>query len=506
MNRIGILVVASLAFTLCSPSLGQSWQEQWTDNWGTPETEKHVAPGLPFEVSIEAVWSGGDTEIFDFELVIDLGAIANSNGERDVLAPLAYVADSFVPTSWLWGGWDFQVEVDASGETLTIVSSSPSIPWGHWIGNGQSLPFGTLQFVATELNTKDYGTGDRTPWQLSVPDGRLYTADDLSSFDSIVGPSIPLDIFTDGQRDLVPPVPAFGASTTRFAVSVGGKASVENTQYIEGGAESETDLEDLWFESAQAYRTTEIATAGSQIYSYGWSALAGEQNNAVFSLEANATMDSQLIYNEGSPDAPFTAHALAEIVPGNRLVMMQGTGGTYPAGTPMTVTVSVGLESQTTSPGPTSGTGLVDWMCDVRLDATNGVLLGTVSPGTETITFTATIGSSLYFEGYLDALATSSTWYYQPEMGLYVASGADALSKLDIWVNTSPSLVPGDLDDDGDVDLDDYTIFASCMAGPGASTLPGGCAQDDFDASDLDNDSDVDLQDFFGFQQLYGGN
>ncbi|MCK4342956.1 MAG: hypothetical protein KAY37_14680, partial [Phycisphaerae bacterium] len=57
----------------------------------------------------------------------------------------------------------------------------------------------------------------------------------------------------------------------------------------------------------------------------------------------------------------------------------------------------------------------------------------------------------------------------------------------------------GDLDRDGDVDLDDFNIFAGCMNGP-EITFPGGC-----DDADLDGDADVDLADFAVFQTLFTG-
>jgi 6-phosphogluconolactonase (cycloisomerase 2 family) len=65
--------------------------------------------------------------------------------------------------------------------------------------------------------------------------------------------------------------------------------------------------------------------------------------------------------------------------------------------------------------------------------------------------------------------------------------------------------IPGDLDEDGDVDLDDYELFAACMAGPGASVPPAGCTQGQFDRADLDDDIDVDLSDFGGFQDAFAG-
>ncbi|HUU82804.1 MAG TPA: C25 family cysteine peptidase [Phycisphaerae bacterium] len=66
-----------------------------------------------------------------------------------------------------------------------------------------------------------------------------------------------------------------------------------------------------------------------------------------------------------------------------------------------------------------------------------------------------------------------------------------------------PSHVPGDGDDDQDVDLDDYLLFFDCLTGPGV--LPGPTqttVQRCLDAFDLNADADVDLADFRDFQNL----
>jgi len=63
----------------------------------------------------------------------------------------------------------------------------------------------------------------------------------------------------------------------------------------------------------------------------------------------------------------------------------------------------------------------------------------------------------------------------------------------------------GDIDDDGDVDLGDYAVFAACMNGPDNPTPPGGCTADDFAAADIENDNDVDLADFSIFQDVFTG-
>ena len=58
---------------------------------------------------------------------------------------------------------------------------------------------------------------------------------------------------------------------------------------------------------------------------------------------------------------------------------------------------------------------------------------------------------------------------------------------------------PGDLTGDDIVDLADVPPFVDCFLGPGISaTGPCQCA-------DLDEDDDVDLEDFSIFQNAFGG-
>ena len=84
------------------------------------------------------------------------------------------------------------------------------------------------------------------------------------------------------------------------------------------------------------------------------------------------------------------------------------------------------------------------------------------------------------------------------------------IDALDSNPSTKPFLtidegpVPGDFNDDGEVDLTDYAIFADCMAGPDVTTPPEGCFTDQFSNADLDNDGDVDLGDFGLFQYYFG--
>ncbi|MBU0717404.1 MAG: hypothetical protein KJ749_04075 [Planctomycetes bacterium] len=61
-----------------------------------------------------------------------------------------------------------------------------------------------------------------------------------------------------------------------------------------------------------------------------------------------------------------------------------------------------------------------------------------------------------------------------------------------------------DLDCDEDVDLNDYAIFAGCLAGPGNASPPGGCSANHFARADLDEYDDVDAMDFAIFQSAMG--
>ena len=58
---------------------------------------------------------------------------------------------------------------------------------------------------------------------------------------------------------------------------------------------------------------------------------------------------------------------------------------------------------------------------------------------------------------------------------------------------------PGDLDCDGDVDLDDHALLTDCWAGAGPDqTIAHPC-----NLADFDRDQDLDLADWAGFQQVF---
>jgi hypothetical protein len=65
-----------------------------------------------------------------------------------------------------------------------------------------------------------------------------------------------------------------------------------------------------------------------------------------------------------------------------------------------------------------------------------------------------------------------------------------------VYVFDLSTLTP-DLDGDEDVDVDDYTLFAACITGPGIR-VRAVC-----ESADLDCDEDVDLTDYTRFQSAF---
>ncbi|MCP4251617.1 MAG: tetratricopeptide repeat protein [bacterium] len=68
-----------------------------------------------------------------------------------------------------------------------------------------------------------------------------------------------------------------------------------------------------------------------------------------------------------------------------------------------------------------------------------------------------------------------------------------------VYTHAIVNAITGDMDNDGDVDLDDYSEFSVCLTGPGNGIMRG-C-----DPADLDEDLDVDLDDFGEFMVAFGG-
>lgn len=100
-----------------------------------------------------------------------------------------------------------------------------------------------------------------------------------------------------------------------------------------------------------------------------------------------------------------------------------------------------------------------------------------------------------------------STVYLQWTMGPTYIGGACGwnIDDVEILAVELGAPRPGDLDGDGDVDIDDFVLFAPSMGGPGVTDPPPGCDPSVFDAADLDGDGDVDFKDFGAFQSGFDG-
>jgi len=100
-----------------------------------------------------------------------------------------------------------------------------------------------------------------------------------------------------------------------------------------------------------------------------------------------------------------------------------------------------------------------------------------------------------------DGLLIKDTDEFEEDPGADVSYGPAQFSSIDYWNEAEwPYIevtyrVPGDFDDDGDVDLDDFANWDACATGPGQ----GSCA-DECCAFDFDGDDDVDLHDFAALQ------
>ncbi|MGD8451899.1 MAG: autotransporter-associated beta strand repeat-containing protein [Phycisphaerae bacterium] len=161
-------------------------------------------------------------------------------------------------------------------------------------------------------------------------------------------------------------------------------------------------------------------------------------------------------------------------------------------------------------PGNSAGVLTIDGDYTPQTESTLEIEIGGVTPGAEHDQLVVTGTANL--SGTLDISLIDG---YEWELGQsYVILTAGAVSgtfdtvtgpgQFDVTCNANSVIVtsvtlPGDLDGDGDVDIDDFSAFTGCMSGPDLAP-PDGC-----DAAKLDADQDVDLADFASFQQAFTG-
>jgi hypothetical protein len=81
-----------------------------------------------------------------------------------------------------------------------------------------------------------------------------------------------------------------------------------------------------------------------------------------------------------------------------------------------------------------------------------------------------------------------------------IADGTSEDCNVNGLLDECEIVIRGDNDDDGDVDLDDFSGFASCEAGPDVEPADPSCCTFDFDG-----DGDVDLIDWSLFQIAFTG-
>jgi hypothetical protein len=110
----------------------------------------------------------------------------------------------------------------------------------------------------------------------------------------------------------------------------------------------------------------------------------------------------------------------------------------------------------------------------------------------------------MYFDGpFIDDPELTLTNVQPSDAGLYVATiyfeSACVTNSRQAELTVGDCCTsPGDLDDDGDVDLTDFARFQACF-GPGGG-LEAGCT-----CGDLNSDDDIDLADYGQWEAAFGG-
>jgi len=107
--------------------------------------------------------------------------------------------------------------------------------------------------------------------------------------------------------------------------------------------------------------------------------------------------------------------------------------------------------------------------------------------------------TALEFQGVATDFSTANDIDYALSKG---PAGFRSNAAADFTVTGLP--IEGDLDADGDVDLDDFSWLAACVTGPGELLIPLGCPDVAFPRADAGSDGDVDLADVAAFFTHFG--
>jgi hypothetical protein len=115
--------------------------------------------------------------------------------------------------------------------------------------------------------------------------------------------------------------------------------------------------------------------------------------------------------------------------------------------------------------------------------------------------------SNLIYTFLHDTVTPSPAYLALDSVGdIYVAATVDTLPQLTVFkLSQGGSAELGDMDGNGAVDLNDFSMFALCFSGSGVSVPPSGCTAAEFAAADLDADGDADMSDFATFATCFGG-
>jgi len=111
------------------------------------------------------------------------------------------------------------------------------------------------------------------------------------------------------------------------------------------------------------------------------------------------------------------------------------------------------------------------------------------------------IAGGTFTTGLLPAATGSGTSATFHKGKVYIKRGGqpDGPYNSELWI-VQPATVGPDLDQDGDVDLNDFATFQLCFNGASRPPAAPGCAKADFEP-----DGDVDLNDFATFQLCFNG-
>jgi len=141
--------------------------------------------------------------------------------------------------------------------------------------------------------------------------------------------------------------------------------------------------------------------------------------------------------------------------------------------------------------------GTIEWLgaTSVASGAPQGILISDQGGQWHTLTFDPLIDAVQAFTG--DSVLIAPNHMGVLEHVAFASTGS--AGPFSVQLDGFEQLPAGDLDGDGDTDLEDYAIFEECLTGPGGS-VPYGC-----EWADLDGDVDIDSRDYGRFQSALPG-